>query len=357
MSETIPPQIQQVMSGMAEAHQNGYPSVFVLRGIALTHIMGILQDSGKITPEQAENYFDRAFSPGRGDPKVWEEWWKQLKSGDGKGEKEKVAVLLIQSRFLGLTDTEGIESVNPVLEGLAGKYGLPKNPTALDVVTLEPQAAPRVDTKPASQAGIEDQRPELSPDDLERRQQWIKSAGGFSNALERFKGMLTDPASDTARVAQGGIDLLMSFPPGHEEFRAQAVAQYGGHEAAIKLFIDQATSGSDLPTRAKYKKILGDAYGINIDDEENSGGPAAGATPPPDAPPPAPTGNSTPTPTQPTAETDKPTRRGWFHNPFSRKPTSGERTTDGRKVLIDQHNARVRTGHPPSLTNSARPPK
>ena len=150
MSE-VPTAIDHVASVMKASYQAGSYQEVIKRGRNIIRLVGINQQDGRINDQEAENLLDMAFQPFRGDPKIWQAWWEELKLNVDEDRDENRPVLfstfdvgadLIQARLLGLTDPEGIPSVNPVLEQIAAKYGLPTNPDVTAIMHAEPKPNP-----------------------------------------------------------------------------------------------------------------------------------------------------------------------------------------------------------------------
>ena len=144
----IPASINHLTSVMKTSYEEGsFPEV-IKRGREIVRLVGINQEIKAIEAQQAGDILDAVFKPFRGDPRLWQAWWDELES-NVEGEKYRVLMHtfdvgadLIQARLLGVSGPEGIPSVNPVLEQIAAKYGLPINPGVVSLLRIEPQPNP-----------------------------------------------------------------------------------------------------------------------------------------------------------------------------------------------------------------------
>ncbi len=137
--------LETVISVMAKNYKantgNMGEFVFVQQGAALINMARIEVRRGRITPEQALEYLDLGFAPGRDDPKVWNSWWYDfLKPGLAYKNPDRIRDGVTIARFIGIEEKK--PSVKPILETLKVAYGLEdefvQSSTPENRATIEP---------------------------------------------------------------------------------------------------------------------------------------------------------------------------------------------------------------------------
>ena len=209
MSE-IATAIKLPMSMMKDSYQAGSYREVIQHGRVIIRLVGINQNNGQINDQEAEHLLDTVFQTFRGDPKIWQAWWKQLKSDSAQEKKEAVARGLISARVLGVSGPEGIPSVNPVLEQIAAKYGLPTNPDIKAI--MHPEYKPN----PAWKGTSEATKPPLTPQDMDRVHGAITQFGR-EGAVQIYRQLAESDDPERKKAGEEMLRLLNAADTtGHE---------------------------------------------------------------------------------------------------------------------------------------------